>query len=142
MTELYNLQRKVEVDISSLQQFADQLGRSVEETAGRGFAGALVTDERMRELNQFFRGKDSATDVLSFPHEPTEFDPREDFLGDIVISAETAQQQAIENGLALETEIKQLVLHGLLHLCGYDHEADKGEMDSREMELRRRLGIE
>jgi ssRNA-specific RNase YbeY (16S rRNA maturation enzyme) len=93
MTELYNLQRKVEVDISSLQQFAEQLGSFVEETAGRGFAGALVTDERMRELNQFFRGNDSATDVLSFPHEPAEFDPREDFLGDIVISAETAQQK-------------------------------------------------
>lgn len=141
MTELYNLQRKVAVDTSSLQTFAEELANSVEETEGRGFAGALVSDERIRELNQFFRGKDSATDVLSFPHEPGEFDRRDAFLGDIVISAETAERQAAENGLDLETEIKQLILHGLLHLCGYDHETDQGEMEARELELRQTLGI-
>lgn len=58
-------------------------------------------------------------------------------MGNIVISAEQAQKQAAENGLTLEGEIKQLMLHGLLHLCGYDHETDKGEMNARELELRK-----
>ena len=95
----------------------------------------------MKQLNEMFRGKSSTTDVLSFPHEPDEFDPDHTNLGDIVISAEQAQRQAAENGLDVETEIKQLILHGLLHLCGYDHETDHGEMDARELELREKLGI-
>ena len=64
-----------------------------------------------------------------------------DSLGDIVISAEQAAKQASQHGLDLDLEIKQLILHGLLHLCGYDHETDDGEMDSRETELRGVLGI-
>lgn len=108
----------------------------------------------MQQLNEFFRGKDSTTDVLSFPHEPDEFAQsyaltREEtpegvtlnFIGDIVISAEQAERQAKENKLSLELEIKQLILHGLLHLCGYDHETDNGEMNARELELRDKLGI-
>jgi probable rRNA maturation factor len=141
MSELYNLQRKVKVDTSTLQSFTQQLAEAVEEAEGRSFAAALVSDDRIRQLNQIFRGKDSATDVLSFPHESTEFDPREDFLGDIVISAETAQRQASDNGLTLENEIRQLIVHGLLHLCGYDHETDDGEMDKRELALRKELMI-
>jgi probable rRNA maturation factor len=95
----------------------------------------------MIELNSLFRGKDGTTDVLSFPYEPDEFDPDQANLGDIVISAEQAKKQAAESGFDLETEIKQLVLHGLLHLCGYDHETDNGEMNARELELRDKLGI-
>ena len=91
--------------------------------------------------NSKFRGKNSTTDVLSFPHEPDEFDPDKSNLGDIVISAEQAEKQAAENSLTLEGEIKQLILHGLLHLCGYDHETDKGEMNARELELRDELKI-
>ena len=60
-------------------------------------------------------------------------------MSDIVISVEQAKKQAKENKLTLESEIKQLILHGLLHLCGYDHETDKGEMNKRELELRRKL---
>ena len=109
-------------------------------------------------MNSIFRGKDSTTDVLSFPHEPDEFEtshaagftasgelPAEGgsrhFLGDIVISVEQAERQAKENKLTLNAEIKQLILHGVLHLCGYDHETDKGEMNARELELREKLGI-
>jgi rRNA maturation RNase YbeY len=88
-----------------------------------------------------YRGKDLTTDVLSFPHEPDEFDPDKNNLGDIVISAEQAQKQALENGLTFEVEIKQLILHGLLHLCGHDHETDNGEMNERELVLRARLEI-
>jgi len=58
-----------------------------------------------------------------------------------VISVEQAQKQAAENGLPLENEIKQLIVHGVLHLCGYDHETDSGEMNARELELRDKLGI-
>src|SRR5205807_5612939 len=101
----------------------------------------LVPDDRMRQLNHLFRGKDITTDVLSFPHEPDEFDPDKANLGDIVISAGQAQKQAAENGLSLEGEIKQLILHGVLHLCGYDHETDNGEMNERELELRERLQL-
>ena len=95
----------------------------------------------MKELNKLFRGKNSTTDVLSFPHQPDEFDPDKNNLGDIVISVERAQKQAKENGLTLEDEIKQLILHGVLHLCGYDHETDNGEMNTRELQLRRNLKI-
>lgn len=95
----------------------------------------------MKQLNELFRGKNSTTDVLSFPHEPDEFDPDKNNLGDIVISVEQAQKQATENGLTLEGEIKQLILHGLLHLCGYDHETDNGEMNERELELREKIYI-
>jgi probable rRNA maturation factor len=89
-----------------------------------------------------FRSKATTTDVLSFPHEPDEFDPDKDNLGDIVISVEQAQKQAAENGLTLEGEIKQLILHGLLHLCGYDHETDDGEMNELELVLRVQLAIQ
>ncbi|MFN6963192.1 MAG: rRNA maturation RNase YbeY [Pyrinomonadaceae bacterium] len=136
-----NLQRKVTLDAKAIRAFAATLPNEVAEASGRVFSVALVSDRRMTELNGFFRGKDSTTDVLSFPHEPDEFDTDSTNLGDIVISAEQAQKQADENGLTLEAEIKQLIVHGLLHLCGYDHETDKGEMNARELELRERLGI-
>jgi len=130
----------------------------VEEVHCCNFSVAFVSDRRMKELNQLFRGKDATTDVLSFPHEPDEFetahannltlpdDPSDEsidhrFIGDIVISVEQADRQAKENGLTLDIEIKQLILHGVLHLCGFDHETDNGEMNARELELREKLGI-
>lgn len=144
-----NLQRKVKLEARGYAGFLAEALAAIEEAGGGEAAVAFVSDRRMRELNRFFRGKDATTDVLSFPHEPDEFEPPAadsrpptDFLGDIVISAEQAAKQAAENGLSLETEIKQLILHGLLHLCGYDHETDSGEMDRREFELRRLLNIE
>lgn len=141
----------MKLELAPIRGFADKLITAVDETENGTLSVAFVSDRRMRELNKFFRGKDSTTDVLSFPHEPDEFLSEStavagdlsqaDFLGDIVISAEQAQRQAKENGLTLENEIKQLILHGLLHLCGYDHEADSGEMNARELELRDNLGI-
>ena len=140
-----NLQRKVRIDSKPFTEFSRHLSASVAEAYAGDFSIAFVSDRRMKELNRFFRGKDSTTDVLSFPHEPDEFEPTEDepqnFIGDIVISVEQAQRQAEENSLTLENEIKQLILHGLLHLCGYDHETDDGEMNKRELELRRKLKI-
>lgn len=139
---IVNLQRKVKVELAHYQAFVAAVSACVEETSSKHFSVALVSDRRMKELNGFFRGKDSTTDVLSFPNEPDQFDPNSKNLGDIVVSVEQARKQAEENGLSLELEIKQLILHGLLHLCGYDHETDSGEMNEREIELRRCLSIE
>jgi probable rRNA maturation factor len=97
---------------------------------------AFISDRTMRNLNRQFRGLAKATDVLSFPS-----DPESDELGEIAISIETAARQAKENGLTLNAEISQLILHGLLHLSGYDHETDNGEMNRMELRLRRRLGV-
>jgi probable rRNA maturation factor len=138
--QIYNLQRKVSLDIDEVADFVASL-KQLSEVNGTSFSIAFVSDRRMKQLNEMFRGKSATTDVLSFPHEPDEFDPDKNNLGDVVISAEQAQKQAGENGLNLETEIKQLILHGLLHLCGYDHETDNGEMNARELELREQLGI-
>jgi probable rRNA maturation factor len=96
----------------------------------------------MRELNRRWRGKKGTTDVLSFPSAQDEFEKLEGAnLGDVVISVEQAARQAAEHDLSFETEVAQLILHGLLHLCGYDHETDTGEMNRLELRLRRRLGI-
>jgi probable rRNA maturation factor len=141
MPEIINNQRKVRIDRRVFEDFAGGLLDSVTEIANRTFTVAFISDSRMKELNHSFRGKEGTTDVLSFPFEPDDFDPDTSRLGDIAISAKQAQKQAAENNLTLETEIKQLILHGVLHLCGYDHETDKGEMNARELELRDMLGI-
>lgn len=136
-----NLQRTLKIDTPLVRTFSKALPAAIAEVGQRRFSVAFVTDDRMKQLNELFRGKDSTTDVLSFPNEPDDFDPDKNNLGDIVISVEQAQKQALENGLTLEGEIKQLILHGLLHLCGFDHETDKGEMNRRELKLRRELSI-
>ncbi len=110
---------------------------------GAGVTVAFVSDRAMRELNRRWRGKRGTTDVLSFPAEQAEFEKSAGVtLGDVVISVERAQAQAAENGLDFEREVEQLILHGVLHLCGYDHETDDGEMNALELRLRRRLGIQ
>jgi probable rRNA maturation factor len=96
---------------------------------------ALISDERMRTLNRAYRGKDYATDVLSFPVDG------KPFLGDIAIAAGVAQRQADEAGHPLATELRVLALHGLLHLLGYDHERDRGEMTRAEARLRQAAGL-
>jgi probable rRNA maturation factor len=101
----------------------------------------LTTDEAVRKLNRQFRGKNKATDVLSFPAESFPGPAAEKIAGDVAISVPTALDQAVEQGHSLSTEVKVLILHGLLHLAGYDHEADKGKMARREQQLRARLGL-
>jgi probable rRNA maturation factor len=113
----------------------------IKETDHKTFTVAFVSDRKIRELNKQFRGKNSTTDVLSFPFKADEFDIDDNHLGDIIISLEQAQKQSAENDLPLELEIKQLILHGVLHLCGYDHETDTGEMNRRELALREQLEI-
>jgi probable rRNA maturation factor len=102
----------------------------------------LTTDAALRDLNRRFRGEDKATDVLSFPAKPLQNPkPAERVAGDVAISVETARRQAAEQGHALTCELKVLILHGVLHLAGYDHESDAGRMQRRERQLRRRLGL-
>ena len=100
----------------------------------------LTTDAAIRRLNRRFRGKNKATDVLSFPADAAQ-PAREKIAGDLAISVPTALRQAAEQGHSLSTEIKVLILHGLLHLAGYDHEADTGQMARRERLLRARLRL-
>jgi probable rRNA maturation factor len=141
MHEIFNNQRKIAIDTKVFKPFLNDLFATVKETRKKPAAIAFVSDRRLRQLNKEFRGKDKTTDVLSFPFEADEFDTGKDFLGDIVISLEQAARQSAENGFDLATEIKQLILHGILHLCGYDHETDDGEMNRRELELRAKLNI-
>jgi probable rRNA maturation factor len=98
----------------------------------------LTTDAAIRKLNREFRGKNKATDVLSFPAEGV---GAEGMAGDLAISVTTSMTQAAEQGHSLAVEIKVLVLHGLLHLAGFDHEVDDGKMARRERVLRARLGL-
>jgi probable rRNA maturation factor len=140
MIEIVNRQRKVRVDPREYREFAEQAARLIPGAEGRGLTIAFVSDSRIRKLNKTYRGVDASTDVLSFLMDE-ETDGEEDYIGDIAISVETAERQALGNGLDLPTEIRQLVLHGMLHLCGWDHATDSGEMDAFELELRDRLSI-
>jgi probable rRNA maturation factor len=101
------------------------------------FSVLLTGDEQLRAMNRQFRGKDKPTDVLSFPA------LAETALGggDLAISLETASVQAADHGHTLQMEVKLLILHGLLHLAGYDHERDKGQMRRRETLLRKQFGL-
>lgn len=96
---------------------------------------ALVSDRRMHALNRQFRGRDYPTDVLSFPSD------ERGFLGDIVIATGVAKRQARDAGHSINTELRVLSLHGLLHLLGYDHETDGGKMARVEARLRRKAGL-
>ena len=100
----------------------------------------LTANQHMRRLNQQFRQVDKPTDVLSFPaHQPVGSD--DEYAGDLAISIEIAENNAQRLGHSLQEEIKILMLHGILHLAGYDHESDDGEMAHLEDRLRRRLGL-
>lgn len=115
------------------------LARARHAAALSGTVNVLVTtNARMKSLNRRFRGKDKATDVLSFPAAP---DADDDVAGDIAISAELATQNARSLGHDPAVEVKILTLHGILHLRGYDHERDRGQMARREQKLRCELRL-
>ena len=134
MIEVVNRQRGKKIDTEAWSTFAGKALHAIGSPESSATI-AFVSDKNIRKLNQQFRNIDKATDVLSFPAE------EETNLGDIAISVETAAAQAEENGLTFDTEIAQLILHGLLHLSGYDHETDNGEMNKLELRLRKKLGI-
>ena len=95
---------------------------------------AFVDDEAMTGLNRKFRRKNKTTDVLTFAGDDT-------FLGDIVISIDQARRQSVDEKHSLATEVRYLILHGILHALGYDHETDQGEMNSLELEVRSLVGL-
>jgi probable rRNA maturation factor len=105
-------------------------------TGGRPFTCLITDDPELRRLNREFRQQDYATDVLSFPSRQTL-----GFLGDVAISFPHAQRQAAEYGHAVGTEIEILMLHGVLHLLGMDHEKDRGQMARAENKWRAALGL-
>lgn len=113
--------------------------RARREAGLRGEINVVLTSSReVRGLNRCFRGKDESTDVLSFPPIPTK---QNDLAGDIVISTEIAQQNARRLGHDVAEEVKILVLHGVLHLAGYNHEHDGGQMARKEARRRRELRL-
>jgi len=141
MIEVVNRQHKRPIDCERWRAFTVKALRVMPKD-GAGVTVAFVSDRAMRGLNRLWRGKRTTTDVLSFPAEQSEFEKAEGLnMGDVVISVEQASRQATEHGLGFENEVSQLILHGLLHLCGYDHETDRGEMNRLELRLRNKLGI-
>jgi probable rRNA maturation factor len=141
MIEVVNRQRKVPVDTERWQAFTVKAMRVLPAEAA-GVTIAFVSDRAMSDLNRLWRHKRGTTDVLSFPAAQDKFEKVEGArLGDVVISVEQAARQAKENKLTLDNEVAQLILHGLLHLCGFDHSTDNGEMNRLELRLRGKLGI-
>jgi probable rRNA maturation factor len=104
---------------------------------------AFVDDDAMKSLNRKFRRRNRTTDVLTFPADETYGDPNRKGkpLGDIVISIEQARRQAIEERHSLATEVRFLLVHGILHALGYDHETDDGEMNELELDVREAVGL-
>ena len=131
--DVLNRQRRFAVDTAGLGRVASAALEAVGQ-AGAEVSVTITNDRRLRALNRAYRGKDRATDVLSFP-----YDDEGGPLGDVVVSVDRASAQAAERGHSLQRELELLVLHGALHVCGYDHETDDGEMDRLERRLRRRL---
>jgi probable rRNA maturation factor len=122
------------------EQALSRFAQRARKAAGlRGQVNVVLTSSRdLRALNRRFRGKDKPTDVLSFPPIPLVADK---FSGDIVISAEIAVRNARIYRHAPAQELKILILHGMLHLAGHDHESDRGQMARKEERLRRELGL-
>jgi probable rRNA maturation factor len=129
---LLNKQRKHAIDGKSVRKFVSSLSSELN-VQDRSFSVVIITDEMIQRYNRQYRGFDKPTDVLSFRSDPR-------YLGDILISSETAYNQARKSKtLTFETNIRRLILHGLLHLIGYDHETDEGQMRTIERRLRRRF---
>jgi probable rRNA maturation factor len=138
---------------ASAQRLGRWLARIAPRTARGSVSIAILPDAKVKALNQRYRGVNKATDVLSFPAETAEKRSGSffadggrkripiSFLGDIVIARGVAARQARDIGHSVATELRVLTLHGLLHLLGYDHEADNGRMARAEARLRRRAGL-
>jgi probable rRNA maturation factor len=149
---ILNRQREVRVALRPLESFLRRVKRELG-LKPSDVTVCLVSDRAMARLNQSFRRKKGPTDVLSFPvvskRRPMRVMRRSlaanscppEYLGDIAISPATARRYARKHDRPLTSELRVLILHGILHLLGYDHETDRGEMDSMEQRLRRRFGL-
>ncbi|MGH9790151.1 MAG: rRNA maturation RNase YbeY [Candidatus Acidiferrales bacterium] len=165
---ILNRQRRVRIALAPLEVCARRVASTLR--VGReSFSVCLVSDAEMARMNRRFRARRGPTDVLSFPTNgvgralaprnsardsgrasarrrkraarPSGGGATREFLGDIAISPQSARRNAQRDGRALSRELQILILHGVLHLMGYDHEADEGEMERLELRLRQRLGI-
>ncbi len=117
-----------------VEEFAHALRDEV--AGGRPFCCLMTTDDELRRMNREFLGKDYATDVLSFPS-----GDGAGGLGDIAISWQRAREQGEAEGHGTAAEVRVLLLHGVLHLMGYDHETDRGRMKRVEVKWRKRFGL-
>lgn len=141
MIEVINRQRSRNINPRQWREFVGRALREID-SSKQGATIVFVSDAAIRKLNRQFRDKDQVTDVLSFPNEAEPFETEnQTHLGEVVISVQRATVQAKQNGLRFSNEVEQLILHGLLHLCGYDHETDDGEMNRLELRLRKKLEI-
>ena len=146
---IVNHQRHLRAPIGELENFLVRVRRALR-LGRRNLTVALVSEAEIARLNRTFRGKDKATDVLSFPAEAGNGKQGSRarrgggapfYLGDIAISPRVAQRNARRFQRTLPDELRVLILHGVLHLLGYDHESDNGEMNRKEQRLRRQLGL-
>jgi len=146
---ILNRQRQLAVRLKPLREFELEVRRALR-LGRRDFNVCLVDDAAIQQMNRRFRGKPRPTDVLSFPWKdgPDRLrakrggaDAMRFFLGDIAISVETARRNARAEGHSLRNEIRWLILHGVLHLLGYNHETDGGQMTARELAVRDELGL-
>ena len=151
---ILNRQRRVRIQIKILEKFVERARRAVRLPA-ESFSVCLVTNAEIARWNRRYRGKKGPTDVLSFPAEGSRAAKRGsasatrrrraatrgDYLGDIAIAPQVAQSNASNSGRTLDEELRVLALHGILHLMGYDHETDMGQMERRERQLRRALRL-
>jgi probable rRNA maturation factor len=149
---ILNQQREVRVARRPLESFLRRVKRELG-LSQSDVTVCLISDKAMARLNQDFRKKKGPTDVLSFPSvvrsKPVQLRRKSnatnsmdrESIGDIAISPATARRYAKNNGRHLASELRVLILHGVLHLLGYDHETDRGEMDQIEQKLRKRFGL-
>lgn len=148
---IVNRQHRVPVAVKPLEDFFERVRRELR-FASESVTIELISDAAMARLNHSFRNKRGPTDVLSFPangarpNQKTErvrplLGARQNYVGDIAISPETARRNARRFSRTFPAELRILILHGMLHLAGFDHENDHGEMDRLERRLRRRLGV-
>ena len=136
---LLNRQRTHRVGLTGLRAFLERLVREFPPQGADSLAVCLVSERRMRQLNRVYRGTDAPTDVLSFGDGAADVADEGVHLGDIVVAVPTAARQARARGSSLGRELRLLILHGYLHLLGYDHETDDGSMKRLERRLARRL---
>lgn len=150
---IFNRQRQIRIAPADLRRFLSRARRVLHLPTG-SFSVCLVSDAQIARWNRSYRGKSGPTDVLSFPAELARKPPRRknsrpsgnqsadgNYLGDIAIAPAVARRNALRFGRTFEQEMRILVLHGMLHLMGYDHETDRGQMDRREQKVRRELGL-
>ncbi|MDH2910112.1 MAG: rRNA maturation RNase YbeY [Candidatus Eremiobacteraeota bacterium] len=142
MIHYRNTVRKSGVDARAVKRTAEQLLAAVGRR-GASLSISFVGDEEIARINAEHRGKNRPTDVLSFPLEPDPSMPGEELLGDVVISVPTARRQAAEYDAPLQREVERLLIHGLLHVLGHDHEApeERDAMIAEERQLAATIGM-